>query len=102
MLDLVDPLISFIAIAETLSHVLTHGGGYVAARLEIEERLTLVRKELKQEVPLFLVVLVAVGAMVFNARTVHEWSRADLMAVLCRRLDGSQLQAVIEKLIEPG
>ena len=51
---------------------------------------------------MFLVVLVAVGAMVFNARTVREWSRADLMAVLCRRLDGSQLQAVIEKLIEPG
>ena len=78
---------------------------------------------------LFLIVLIAAGAMVFNdaregrsvrttvlagagitlpiildliRRTVREWSRADLMAVLCRRLDGSQLQAVIEKLIEPG
>ena len=33
-------------------------------------------------------------------RTVREWSQASLMARLSRRLDGPQIQSVIEKLIE--
>jgi len=33
-------------------------------------------------------------------RTVREWSRADLLVVLSRRLDSAQLQTVIERLLE--
>ena len=33
-------------------------------------------------------------------RTVREWSQASLMALLAKRLEGPQLQAVIEKLID--
>jgi hypothetical protein len=34
-------------------------------------------------------------------RTAREWSQASLVAVLCRRMDANQLQAVLEKLLAP-
>jgi hypothetical protein len=33
-------------------------------------------------------------------RTVREWSQANLMALLSRKLSGPQVQAIIEKLID--
>jgi hypothetical protein len=33
-------------------------------------------------------------------RTVREWARADLMVVLSRRLDASQLQVIVDHLLK--
>jgi hypothetical protein len=47
--DLVDPLLCLITIRGTLCHLLTRGGTYAEARLEIESQLGAVRQELIRE-----------------------------------------------------